>query len=148
MVTESSMFNVSNLGSLKTTWVQLLDVLAAIYKDEAFEELFKARGRSAIAPWRLALVTVKQFAKGLSDRQAAEAVRTRVGWKYALSLELTGPDFDLSVLSELGGRGPGVCCSNLFFRRARSAVTSNSLVGGARTLAHVLGALRVSSQLV
>ncbi len=41
-----------------------------------------------------------QFAEGLSDRQAAEAVRARIVWKYALGLELTDAGFDFSVLSE------------------------------------------------
>jgi transposase len=45
-------------------------------------------------PWRLALVTVMQYAEGLTDRQAADAVRTRIDWKYALSLELTDTGFD------------------------------------------------------
>jgi len=37
---------------------------------------------------------VMQFAEGLSDRQAADAVRGRIDWKYALALELTDPGFD------------------------------------------------------
>ncbi|MDQ3180627.1 MAG: transposase, partial [Acidobacteriota bacterium] len=41
-----------------------------------------------------------QFIEGLSDRQAAEAVRARIDWKYALSLELTDTGFDFSILSE------------------------------------------------
>jgi transposase len=35
------------------------------------------------------LVSVMQFMENLSDRQAAEAVRDRIAWKYVLSLELT-----------------------------------------------------------
>jgi len=50
--------------------------------------------------FRLALVTVFQFLEGLTDRQAADAVRDRLAWKYALSLELTDPGFDHSVLAE------------------------------------------------
>ncbi len=49
----------------------------------------------------LALVAVMQFAEGLSDRRAAQAVRPRLDWKYAPGLELTNPGFDFSVLSEL-----------------------------------------------
>lgn len=45
-----------------------------------------------------------QFIEGLSDRQAAEAVRSRIDWKYALSLELTDPGFDFSVLCEFRTR--------------------------------------------
>lgn len=65
-------------------YMQMRDVLGTIYADEDFAELFEVRGRPAIAPWRLSLVTVMQFSEGLSDRQAAEAVRARIDWKYAL----------------------------------------------------------------
>src|SRR5215208_5352634 len=85
-------------------YMQIRDVLGTIYADEDFSELFEARGRPAIAPWRLALVTVMQFSEGLSDRQAAEAVRARIDWKYALGLRLTDPGFDFSVLCEFRAR--------------------------------------------
>jgi len=49
-------------------------------------------------------VTVLQFAEGLSDRQAAEAVRARINWKYLLGLELGDPGFHYSVLCEFRGR--------------------------------------------
>jgi transposase len=45
-----------------------------------------------------------QFAENLTDRQAADAVRGRIDWKYALSLELTDAGFDASVLSEFRSR--------------------------------------------
>ena len=70
-----------------------------VFRDGAFEPLFPVRGQPAVAPWRLALVTVLQFAEGLSDREAAEAVRARIDWKYLLGLELTDPGFDHSILS-------------------------------------------------
>ena len=38
-------------------------------------------------PWRLALVIVLQFLENLTDRQGADAVRSRLDWKYLLSLE-------------------------------------------------------------
>src|SRR5215469_2645130 len=78
--------------------------LRTIYSDEAFADLFPTHGQPALAPWRLALVTVFQFMEGLTDRQAAEAVGDRVAWKYALSLELTDPGFDHTVLSEFRSR--------------------------------------------
>lgn len=80
-----------------TTYVRTRDVLGAVYEDEDFAELFEVRGRPAIAPWRLALVTVMQFTEGLSDRQAAEAVRARIDRKYALGLELTDPGFSHTI---------------------------------------------------
>lgn len=62
-------------------YVQMRDVLGSISTDEQFADLFATRGRPVVPPWRLALVTVMQFAAGLSDRQAAEAVRVRIDWK-------------------------------------------------------------------
>ena len=45
-----------------------------------------------------------QFAENLTDRQAADAVRSRIDWKYALGLTLTDPGFDYSILSEFRQR--------------------------------------------
>src|SRR5215831_6582569 len=84
--------------------MQLRDTLGAIYTDEAFVDLFPTHGQPASAPWRLALVTIFQFMEGLTDRQAADAVRDRLAWKYALSLELTDTGFDHTVLSEFRSR--------------------------------------------
>src|SRR5690348_6422978 len=85
-------------------FMQIRDMLGTIYTDEAFADLFPTHGQPAFAPWRLALVTLFQFMEGLTDRQAAEAVRDRLTWKYALSLELTDVGFDHSVLSEFRSR--------------------------------------------
>jgi transposase len=84
--------------------MQMRDTLGSIYHDEQFADLFPSRGQPAEAPWRLALVTVFQFLERLPDRQAADAVRSRLDWKYALSLELTDPGFDHTVLSEFRSR--------------------------------------------
>jgi transposase len=80
------------------------DELGALYTDLDFVALFAVRGRPAETPWRLALILVFQFAEGLSDGQAADAVRSRIDWKYALSLELDDEGFDASVLSEFRRR--------------------------------------------
>ncbi len=84
--------------------MQLRDTLGTIYTDDLFADLFPSRGQPAEAPWRLALVTVLQFMEHLTDCQAADAVRDRLAWKYALSLELSDPGFDHSVLSEFRTR--------------------------------------------
>jgi len=84
--------------------LRLRDELGPIYDDDRFAAFFPARGRPAEAPWRLALVTVLQFAEGLSDRQAADAVRDRLAWKYLLGLELTDTGFDYSILSDFRAR--------------------------------------------
>ncbi len=64
-----------------TAYLRLRDDLGLFYTDERFAPLFAQRGQPAEAPWRLALVLVLQFAENLSDRQAAEAVRSRIDWK-------------------------------------------------------------------
>src|SRR3954469_8889096 len=87
-----------------TLCLHLADALGPIYHDEQLAALFATRGQPALSPARLALVLVLQFVEGLSDRQAAEAVRSRIDWKYALALELTHPGFDFSILSEFRTR--------------------------------------------
>jgi transposase len=87
-----------------TLYMTMRDELGTFFQDEDFAALFPSRGQSAVSPWRLALVTVMQFAENLTDRQAADAVRSRIDWKYALGLELTDAGFDFSVLSEFRSR--------------------------------------------
>jgi transposase len=84
--------------------MRLRDELAGLYQDEQFVSLFPSRGQPAAAPWRLAIVLVLQYVEGLTDRQAAEAARGRIDWKYALGLELSDPGFDASVLAEFRER--------------------------------------------
>ncbi|MFE1715946.1 IS1182 family transposase, partial [Streptomyces sp. NPDC058728] len=84
--------------------IRVRDELGPLFTDEEFADLFPARGKPAWSPGRLALVLVLQFVEGLTDRQAAEAVRARIDFKYALALELADPGFDFSVLSEFRDR--------------------------------------------
>jgi transposase len=84
--------------------IRLRDEFGSLYQDQDFQALFPSHGQSGLAPWRLALVTVLQFLENLSDCQAAEAVRARIDWKYALGLELTNPGFHFSVLTEFRAR--------------------------------------------
>lgn len=85
-------------------YIWLRDALGAIYQDELFADLYPGRGQPAYVPWRLALVTIFQFMENLTDHQAADAARIRLDWKYALSLELTDPELDHTVLSEFRTR--------------------------------------------
>jgi transposase len=88
-------------GSLAMT---LRDELGPIFEDADFAELYPATGQPAESPARLALITILQFAEDLPDRQAADAVRGRIDWKYALGLELSDSGFHYSVLSEFRQR--------------------------------------------
>ena len=78
----------------------LRDTLGTICSDADVAPLFPSGGPPSLPPWRLALVTIRPFRENLADRQAAEAVRARIDWKYLLGLALTDPGFDFSVLSE------------------------------------------------
>ena len=62
-------------------YVRLADALGALFTDDLFAGLYVDQGRPVLAPWRLTLVTILQFAEGLSDRQAADSVRSRIDWK-------------------------------------------------------------------
>ena len=87
-----------------TLCMRIADALGTVYQDSQFASLFPRRGQPAAAPGRLALAVVLQFVENLSDREAADAVRGRIDWKYALGLALTDPGFDHTVLSEFRSR--------------------------------------------
>lgn len=133
------------------TYIHMRDVLGGVYDDASFAGVFSTRGRPAEAPWRLALVTVMQFAEGLSDRQAAEAVRARIDWKYALGLELSDAGFDFSVLSEFRARLVAGAAESLLLDALLGACRDRGLLrmrGRQRTDAtHVLGAVRLLNRI-
>src|SRR5215510_10623277 len=85
-------------------YMQMRDELGTMYRNDQCADLYPHVGQPAEAPWRLALVTILQCAENLTDRQAAEAVRGRIDWKYALGLELSDAGFNFSVLSEFRAR--------------------------------------------
>src|SRR5215510_9888382 len=127
------------------------DALGTIFQDEDFTALFPAWGQPGSPPWRLALVTIMPFRENLADRQAAEAVRARIDWRYLLSLELTDPGFDFSMLSAfrdrlLAGSAEELlleklleCCQALGLLTARGQQRTDST--------HVLAAIRVFNRL-
>src|SRR3954469_2862541 len=84
--------------------VTIRDRLGELFPDGQFAAAFGVRGRPGWSPGRLALVTVLQMAENLTDRQAAEAVRDRLSWAYALGLDLADAGFDHTVLSEFRSR--------------------------------------------
>src|SRR5689334_2438551 len=74
-------------------YLRLADEMGPLFTDEQLADLYPTHGQPSLAPWRLAFVTVLQFAENLSDRQAADAVRSRIDWKYVLRLELIDSGF-------------------------------------------------------
>jgi len=132
-------------------YLEIRDVLGTIYTDEMFADLFPRRGQPTEAPWRLALVTVFQFLEGLSDRQAADAVRGRIDWKYALGLELSDAGFDASILSEFRSRLVAHQASGRLLEVLVERLNEGGWIkarGKQRTdSTHVLGAVRLLNRL-
>jgi transposase len=83
-------------------WVR--DRLDGLWCDEDFADWYPRDGRPGLSPAQLATVCVLQFLLGMSDRQAAEAVRCRIDFKYAMALELDDPGFHHSVLADFRER--------------------------------------------
>ena len=132
-------------------YTQMRDELGTVFNDEQFRDLFPSVGQTAENPWRLALVTVMQFAENLTDRQAADAVRGRIDWKYALSLELTDEGFDFSVLSEFRSRLVTHKAEARLFEEMLSGFQERGLLktrGKQRTdSTHILGQVRELNRL-
>ena len=125
-------------------YLLLRDRLGAVFEDAGFADLYPKRGQPAYAPWRLALVTLMQFREGLSDRQAAEAVRARIDWKYLLGLGLDDPGFDFSVLCGSRGRLLEHEATGRLLARVLDAAREGGLLKarGRTDSTHVLAAVR------
>ncbi len=128
-------------------YVDLLAEFGALYTDELFADLYPPAGRPvAVAPWRLALVLVMQSMEGLTDRQAADAVRRCIDWTYCLALELTDPGFDFTLLHDFRERLLARDAAHRLLDTLLSACTARGWLkarGTPRTdSTHVLAAVR------
>jgi IS5 family transposase len=126
--------------------VMVRDQLGEWLADEQFAGAYGKRGKPGWPPGRLALVTVFQMAEDLTDRQAAEAVRTRIDWKYSLGLDLADPGFDNSILSEFRARVAGGGLDQVVLDTLLKRLAAGGLVkpgGKMRTdSTHVIAAVR------
>jgi IS5 family transposase len=126
--------------------VMVRDQLGEWLADEQFAGAYGKRGKPGWPPGRLALVTVFQMAEDLTDRQAAEAVRTRIDWKYSLGLDLADPGFDNSILSEFRARVAGGGLDQVVMDTLLERLAAGGLVkpgGKMRTdSTHVIAAVR------
>ncbi|MBV9560944.1 MAG: IS1182 family transposase [Bradyrhizobium sp.] len=134
-----------------TLCLRIADALGPVYQDGQFAAHFPRRGQPAAAPGRLALATVLQFVENLSDREAADAVRGRIDWKYALGLTLSDPGFDHTVLSEFRTRLVAGGAERLLLDTLLQRLQEQGLVkarGRQRTdSTHVLAAVRMLNRL-
>lgn len=122
------------------------DELGPFFEDKAFQEIYPAIGQPTISRARLALVTILQYIENLSDRAAADAVRSRIDWKYMLGLELEDAGFHYSVLSEFRARLLDGAMELGLFETLLAQFDSKGLLqkkGQQRTdSTHILGAVR------
>jgi transposase len=134
-----------------SVYMRMRDELGPIYTDEQFAALFPSRGQPAASPARLALITIMQFAEGLSDPQAATNVRGRIDWKYALSLPLTDAGFHPSVLSEFRDRLIAGGAEMQLFEAMLSCLRDKGLLKGRGRMrtdsTHILAAVRTLNRL-
>lgn len=132
-------------------YMTLREHLGAIFVNADFADLYPRVGQHGVAPWRLALVTIMQFAEDLSDRDAADAVRGRIDWKYVLGLELDDPGFDFSVLSEFRTRLVKGEAERRLLEKVLSVCEAHGILktdGVQRTDAtHILGAVRLLNRI-
>src|SRR5215470_17038744 len=126
--------------------IRIRDELGGWYADADFTGAYRVRGRPGLSPAQLAMVTVLQFTEDLADRQAADAVRSRLDWKYCLGLELTDPGFEFTVLSGFRERLLAGAAERVIFDALLARLRELGLVGAggrARTdSTHVLGRIR------
>jgi transposase len=134
-----------------TALVRLRDEIGPLYQDEDFSDLYSWKGEEGISPAQVGTVTVLQYAEGLSDRQAAEAVRSRIDWKYLLGVEIEYAGFDQSVLSEFRSRLVAAGASERLFEKPLAHLQRMGVVrerGRQRTdSTHVLAGIRTLNRL-
>lgn len=132
-------------------YLKIRDTLGSIYVDEDFADLFSVKGQPAQSPWRLALICVMQYMENLSDRQAADSVRGRIDWKYALSLPLEDSGFDFSALSEFRKRLIEGDSEELLLNRILEQLREKGLLKGHKRQrtdsTHILAAIRPLNRL-
>lgn len=131
--------------------IRLRDELGILYEDNEFATLFSSQGKPAASPGYLAMVTAMQYMEGVSDRQAADNVRGRIDWKYALGLPLDDAGFDASILSEFRSRLIAGNVEMRLLERLLEICQAHNLLtarGQQRTdSSHVLGAVREINRL-
>ena len=127
-------------------YLRIYDTFGTLFQDDDFAALFPQDCQPAEAPFRLMLVLILQFLENLTNRQAADAVRTRIDWKYLLCLSLTDAGFHYSVLSESHSRLIQGKAEQVLFEKLLAVFQEKDFLKGRRQQRtdsmQVLGAIR------
>ena len=109
----------------------LADHRQDLFPDEMFEDLFAStRGRPSVPADVVASVMVLQALEGLSDRDAARALRDRISWKVACGLALDDEGFDYSVLTYWRARLRTSERPERIFDAVRSVIDATGILKG------------------
>ncbi len=131
--------------------IRVRDELGFWCADGDFAAAYGVRGAPGISPAQLAMVTVLQFTENLTDRQAADAVRGRLDWKYCLGLALADEGFDFTVLSEFRARLVADGLESKIFDALLDRLIARGLLGAGERQrtdsTHVLAAIRALNRL-
>jgi len=132
-------------------YLRLRDESGPLFQDEAFRDLYSWKGADEVPSSYLATITVLQYAEGLSDRQAAEQVRSRIDWKYLLGVEITYAGFHYSALNRFRERLLSTGAEERLFELPLTRMRELGLVsarGRQRTdSTHVLAQIRTLNRL-
>jgi IS5 family transposase len=109
----------------------LADHRKELFPDELFADLFPSgRGRPSVPADVIATVIVLQSLEGLSDRDAARALRDRISWKVACGLALDDPGFHSTVLTYWRGRLRASDRPERIFEAIRAVVEATGVLKG------------------
>jgi IS5 family transposase len=109
----------------------LADHRQELFPDEMFADLFPSgRGRPSIPADVIATVMVLQALEGLSDREAARALKDRISWKVAAGLALDDAGFDYSVLTYWRSRLRSSERPDRIFEAVREVVAATGVLQG------------------
>jgi transposase len=133
------------LKKKRNAYVAFADTFGDAFEYYDFEPLYSQLGQSAEHPARAALLSLVQFAEGLSDRDAAEAVANRIDLKYLLRLPLDHQGFDHTMLSDFRARLLTGGAERLLFDKILELATENGLLKKQKQRTdstHILAAVR------
>ena len=109
----------------------LADHRRVLFPDELFADLFPSgRGRPSVPADVIATVMVLQALEGLSDRDAADALRTNIAWKVAAGLALDDEGINYSVLTYWRSRLRASDRPERIFEVVRSVIDQTGVLKG------------------
>ncbi len=122
-----------HLVAADSMYAFLADHRRELFPDELFADLFPSgRGRPSVPADVVATVMVLQALEGLSDREAAAALRTNIAWKVAAGLALDDGGIHYSVLTYWRTRLRNSAAPERIFDAVRAVIDATGVLKGRR----------------